>query len=98
MGRSYKEILQAVGCSRRDRSEAKKTVVDRDITAGLVQSMTDTDVQTLFLDARKRVSDEYESPDVAAVFGSITENHRANRSAGSFAASKAATTGSCSHE
>ena len=73
-GRSYSEIVQAVGCSRRDVSEVKKTVTARGITAGLVESMTDTDVQALFPDGRKRVSDEYESPDFAAVLRSMKAN------------------------
>ena len=33
--------------------------------------MTDTDVQVLFPDGRKRVSDEYETPDFAAVLRSM---------------------------
>jgi uncharacterized protein YerC len=33
-GRSYNEIVQAVGCSRRDVSVVKKTLTARGITAG----------------------------------------------------------------
>ena len=73
-GRSYNEIVEAVGCSRRDVSVVKKTVIARGITAGLAESMTDADVQALFPDGRKRVSDEYESPDYAAVLRSMKAN------------------------
>lgn len=73
-GRSYNEIVQTVGCSRRDVSVVKKTVTARGITAGTVESMTDTDVQVLFPDGRKRVSDEYESPDFTAVLRSMKAN------------------------
>ena len=73
-GRSYSEIVEAVGCSRRDVSVVKKTVTARGITAGQIKSMTDADVQDLFPDGRKRVSDEYEPPDYAAVLRSMKAN------------------------
>jgi len=73
-GRSYNEIVEAVGCSRRDVSMVKKTITARGITAGLAESMTDAEVQALFPDGRKRVSDEYEAPDYAAVLRSMKAN------------------------
>lgn len=73
-GRSYNEIVQAVGCSRRDVSVVRKTLTARGITAALAESMSDTEVQALFPDGRKRVSDEYESPDFAAVLRSMRAN------------------------
>jgi hypothetical protein len=72
--RSYNEIVDVVGCSRRDVSTVKKTIASRGITAGSMESMTDTDIQTLFPDGRKRVSDEYETPDFAAVLRSMKAN------------------------
>jgi urease gamma subunit len=73
-GRSYNEIVESAGCSRRDVSVVKKTVTARGITAGLAESMTDTDVQALFPDGRKRVSVEHESPDYAAVLRAMIAN------------------------
>jgi hypothetical protein len=73
-GRSYNEIVEVAGCSRRDISVVKKTVTARGITVGSVVSMTDTDIQTLFPDGRKRVSEEYEAPDFAAVLRSMKAN------------------------
>ncbi|MEB0268036.1 IS21 family transposase, partial [Cryobacterium sp. 10I5] len=73
-GRSYNEIVEAVGCSRRDVSVVKKTITARGITAASAESMTDADVQVLFPDGRKRVSDEYESPDFTAVLRSMKAN------------------------
>lgn len=72
--RSYNEVVEAVGCSRRDVSVVKKTLAARGITAGLAESMSDTDIQVLFPDGRKRVSDEYESPNFAAVLRSMKAN------------------------
>ena len=66
--------VEAAGCSRRDVSVVKKMVTARGITAGLAESLTDTDVQALFPDGRKRVSDEYESPDYAGVLRSMKAN------------------------
>ncbi|MDY7540796.1 IS21 family transposase [Cryobacterium sp. 5B3] len=73
-GRSYNEVVEAVGCSRRDVSVVKKTITARGITAASAESMTDADVQVLFPDGRKRVSDEYESPDFTAVLRSMKAN------------------------
>jgi hypothetical protein len=73
-GRSYNEIVDTVGCSRRDISVVKKTVTARGITAGSAEAMTEADVKALFPDGRKRVSDEYETPDFAAVLRSMKAN------------------------
>ena len=73
-GRSYNDIVEAVGCSRRDVSVVKKTVAARGITTGLAESMSESDVQAMFPDGRKRVSDEYESPDFDAVLRSMKAN------------------------
>ena len=56
------------------RIVVKKTVAARGIAAGLAESMTDADVRALFPDGRKRVSDEYESPDFAPVLRSMKAN------------------------
>lgn len=73
-GRSYGEIVETVGCSRRDVSVVKKTVTARGICAGVAESMTDAEVRALFPDGRRRVSEEYERPDYAAVLKSMKAN------------------------
>jgi len=73
-GRSYSEIVEAVGCSRRDVSAVRKTIVARGISAGTAASMTDAEVQALFPDGRRLVSREYERPDFAAVLRSMKAN------------------------
>ncbi len=73
-GRSYGEIVEVAGCSRRDVSLVKKTVAARGISAGAAGSMTEAEVQALFPDGRRRVSEEYERPDYAAVLKSMKAN------------------------
>lgn len=73
-GRSYGEIVAAVGCSRRDVSAVKKTLAARGMCAGSVESMTDAEIAGLFPDGRRRVSEEYEQPDYAAVLRSMKAN------------------------
>lgn len=73
-GWSYGDVVEQVGCSRRDVSTVKKTIVARGITAGLMASMTDVEVRGLFPDGRKRVCEEYEQPDYAAVLRSLKAN------------------------
>jgi hypothetical protein len=75
-GRSYNEIVEVAECSRRDISVVKKTVTALGITIGSVVSMTDTDIQTLFPDGRKRVSEEYEAPDFAKVTPPTNRRHK----------------------
>lgn len=72
--RSYNEIVDILGCSWRDISTVKKTVVSRGITAGSIESMTEADIQELFPDGRKRLSDEYDTPDFAVVLRSMKAN------------------------
>lgn len=73
-GRSYGEIVDTVGCSRRDVSVVKKTVTARGFSVGVVESMTDAEVRSLFPDGRRRVSEEYQRPDYAAVLRSMRAN------------------------
>lgn len=73
-GRSYGEVVEAVGCTRRDVSAVKRAVAARGITAGAAASMTNAEVRALFPDGRRRVSEEYERPDFAAVLKSMKAN------------------------
>lgn len=73
-GRSYSEIVETAGCSRRDVSAVKKTITSGGISAAMMASMTDAEVAALFPDGRKRVSEGYEQPDYAAVLKSFKAN------------------------
>lgn len=74
MGRSYTDIVESLGCSRRDVSAAKKVITSHRITLGRVSAMTDAEVRTLFPDGRTRVRDEYEQPDFGRVLQSMKSN------------------------
>ncbi|MDY7544559.1 hypothetical protein QN345_03405 [Cryobacterium sp. 10I1] len=73
-GRSYNDIVEAAGCSRRDVSVVKKTVAPRDLTAALAEPTTESAVQAMFPDERQRMFDEYEPPDFKAVLRSMKAN------------------------
>lgn len=64
-GRSYTEIVEIAGCSRRDVSRVKKVVDERGVTAASVVS--EEDLALWFPDGRRMVSAAYEQPDLAAV-------------------------------
>src|SRR5699024_5679966 len=73
-GCSYSQIVEMVGCSRRDVAAAKKTIAARGITVGQLTSMSQADVGVLFPDGRRRISQEYEQPDFAGVLASMKSN------------------------
>ena len=73
-GRSYTEIVEVVGCSRRDVALVKKTIVSAGITAQRAGFMTDAEVAQLFPDGRRKVSAEYDQPDFAATLASMRAN------------------------
>ena len=72
--RSFADIVELVGCSRRDVSTVKKTITARGITPGLLASMTSADIKALFPDGRQRVCQDYEQPDYASVLKSMKAN------------------------
>lgn len=73
-GRSYRQIVDAVGCSHRDVSAARKTIDDRGLSAASLAEMSDVEVAGLFPDGRSKVSAEYDSPD----FGQVVKSMKAN--------------------
>ncbi len=71
-GRSYVEIVNTVGCSRREVSRVKQAIAEREVaSAGAV---SDADLAGWFPDGRRQVSDEYEQPDLARVLASMKQN------------------------
>ncbi|MGP5164290.1 IS21 family transposase [Arthrobacter rhombi] len=72
--RSYSEIVEIVGCSRREVSAVSRTVKDRGITSGQAASMTRDELSELFPDGRKKVSAAFVQPDFAAIVKSMKAN------------------------
>ncbi|MDQ0277129.1 hypothetical protein QO003_001432 [Arthrobacter silviterrae] len=73
-GRSYRQIVDAVGCSHRDVSAARKTIDDRGLGAAALAEMSDVEVAGLFPDGRSKVSAGYDLPDFAQVVKSMKAN------------------------
>ena len=73
-GRSYAEIVEMVGCSRRDVALVKKTISRAGITLERAVSITDAEIWQLFPDGRRKVSQEYDQPDFAATVKSMKAN------------------------
>ncbi len=73
-GRTYREVVAAVGCSHRDVAAARKTIADRGITGHGLAEMTDAQLQELFPDGRAGVTGQYDLPDFARVVKSMRSN------------------------
>ena len=71
-GRSYVEIVDTVGCSRRDVSRVKHAIAQRGVVSAA--AVSDAEFGEWFPDGRRRVSDEYEQPDLARVLASMRQN------------------------
>jgi transposase len=72
--RSYRQIVEAVGCSHRDVSTARKIIADRGITAQRLTGMSDAELAGLFPDRRAAVSTGYDAPEFARVVKSMRSN------------------------
>lgn len=68
-GRSYGEIVEVVGRSRRDVSRVKKVIEERGVTS--VAVVSDEDLADWFPDGRRMVSAEYDQPDLAGVLAAM---------------------------
>jgi hypothetical protein len=64
-GRSYREVVDTAGCSHRDVSRVKRVIEERGVTSA--SGVSDEDLAEWFPDGRRRVSAEYEQPDLAGV-------------------------------
>jgi hypothetical protein len=56
-GRSYRDVVAAVGCSHRAVAAARKAIRDAEIIGTGLAQMSDTDLAGLFPDGQSRVSD-----------------------------------------
>lgn len=73
-GRSYRDVVAAVGCSHRDVAAARKVIADREITGQRLAEMADAQLRGLFPDGRAKVSGRYDVPDFARVVTSMKSN------------------------
>ncbi|MBA3890484.1 MAG: IS21 family transposase, partial [Gemmatimonadaceae bacterium] len=73
-GRSYREIVAAVGCSHRDVATARRAIAERGITAEQLAGMSETELMAVFPDGRSRVRGEYDVP----VFSRVARSMRRN--------------------
>lgn len=72
--RSYRQIVEAVGCSHRDVSATRKVITDRGITAQRLAGVSDAELVGLFPDRRAGVSAGYDVPDFTRVVKSMRAN------------------------
>ncbi|HEX6681661.1 MAG TPA: IS21 family transposase [Candidatus Limnocylindrales bacterium] len=73
-GRSYREIVEAVGCSHREVATAKKTITQHGIDARRLAEMSEVELSGLFPDGRAKVSADYDLPDFKRVASSMRSN------------------------
>lgn len=68
-GRSYVEIVDVVGCSRRDVSRVKQAIAEHGVTSA--EAVSDAELADWFPDGRRQVSAEYDQPDLERVLASM---------------------------
>lgn len=73
-GRTYSEITASVGCSHRDVATAKRTMTTAGITPQRLAALSATDIEDLFPDQRKAVSEQYADPQFAQVVKQMKHN------------------------
>jgi transposase len=73
-GRSYREIVAAVGCSHRNVATARRAITEEGITTERLAGMSEAELIALFPDGRTRVSREYDSADFSRVVNSMRQN------------------------
>lgn len=71
-GRSYREIVEIAGCSHRDVARVRQMAMDRGVSES--SAVSDADLAEWFPDGRRRVSEEYEQPDLSRVLASMKQN------------------------
>ncbi|MFJ2617864.1 IS21 family transposase [Glutamicibacter sp. NPDC087344] len=73
-GRTYSEITASVGCSHRDVATAKRTMTAAGITAQRLAALQAADIEQLFPDQRRTISQEYADPHFAQVIEQMKHN------------------------
>src|SRR5690625_8030432 len=72
--RSYRDVVEMVGCSHRDVARVKQAIVAPGVASG--EAVSDAELGEWFPDGRTRVSLEYDQPDLARGLGSRRHNRR----------------------
>ena len=71
-GRSYREVVEIVGCSHRDVARVRQEAHERGLTSAV--TVSDTELAEWFPDGRRKVSEEYDQPDLARILASMKAN------------------------
>jgi transposase len=71
-GRSYREVVEIAGCSHRDVARVRQEVQERGLTSAV--AVSDTELAQWFPDGRRKVSEEYDQPDLSRVLASMKQN------------------------
>jgi transposase len=71
-GRSYREVVEIVGCSHRDVARVRQEVHERGLSSAALVS--DFELAEWFPDGRRKVSEEYDQPDLARVLAAMKAN------------------------
>ena len=71
-GRSYREVVEIVGCSHRDVARVKQSIEDNGVISAV--AVSDAVLAGWFPDGRRNVSDEYDQPDLSRVLASMKQN------------------------
>lgn len=71
-GRSYRDVVEIAGCSHRDVARVKHAIAEHGIDSAA--AVSDAELGAWFPDGRRRLSEEYEMPDLARVLASMKHN------------------------
>ncbi|MDY7540985.1 IS21 family transposase [Cryobacterium sp. 5B3] len=71
-GRSYRDVVEIAGCSHRAVARVSQEIQARGVTAA--DSVSDADLAGWFPDGRRKVSEEYDQPDLSRVLASMKAN------------------------
>ena len=70
--RSYRDVAEVVGCSHRDVARVRQAIVEHGVESAI--AVSDGELAVWFPDGRRRVTDEYDQPDLARVLVSMRQN------------------------
>lgn len=70
--RSYRDVVEIAGCSHRDVARVKQVIQRHGVNSAA--AVSDAELGEWFPDGRRRVSDEYDQPDLPRVLASMRRN------------------------
>ena len=71
-GNSYRDVVEMVECSHRDVARVKQAITEHGVTSA--EAVSDAELAGWFPDGRRRVSDEFDQPDLERVLVSMKRN------------------------